>query len=243
MTQRNATLDAIRNYRPARTAADVERTQDSWNDDYPTARSERVETVDARMGSLREARGFRVEHPTVEINGWTVRQAASDLSEKQAKWIIDIATTREGVTPEMLASLRTRLEQGFAKAAASQFITKYKDMPRKQVAATKATAAEVPDGYYAIQLAGQDKPHFYRIKNGRKAGFVFVDEQVSDDRFPVQSASLRKQVLAEIAKDVNQAGLAYAALLGRCRRCTRTLTDHNNPYFAMGLGPECGRKA
>lgn len=230
---RNRTLDLIRNYQPTASAAG----------EFPTARSSRVEGLDDRMSSLREARGFRVGHRTITINGWTVRQASEDLSEKQAKWVIDIALTKDGVTPAMIDSLKVRLEQGFAKSAASQFITKYKDLPRKATAQQAAKEqAEVPDGRYAIQLPSQDKPHFYLVKHGRKPGIIFVDHQVSDDRFPVRVPRQRLEILDEIAKNVEEAGLLYSTLLGVCRRCGRTLTDVNNPYFNQGLGPECGKK-
>jgi hypothetical protein len=192
------------------------------------------------------------------IKGWTVRTGDAFISAKQAAWIIDIATTREGVTEAMAESIKVRLEQGFAKFAGSQFITKYKDLPKAIPSAAKmeaiapgadsieyarATApATVPDGRYAIQLPTQDKPHFYRVTAGRKAGIVFVNEQASDETYPVRNPNARKEILAEIAKDVEKAGVAYATLIGSCRRCGRTLTDANNPYLAMGFGPECGSK-
>jgi len=189
-----------------------------------------------------------------EVKGWKVRTGSAFVSEKQAAWIIDIATTREGVTAAMTESVKTRLEQGFAKRAGSEFITSYKDLPKAQtlpaiapgadsIEYARATApATVPDGRYAIQLPAQDKPHFYRVTAGRKAGIVFVNEQASDDTYPVRNPNARKEILAEIAKDVEKAGRAYAELKSSCRACGRTLTDHANPYFAMGYGPECGSK-
>lgn len=93
--------------------------------------------------------------------------------------------------------------------------------------------------YYAVEMDG--KPHFFRIKPGRKAGFYFVDEQASDDLYSVQGAR-RERVLALVLADPAKAQAMYGELIGRCARCHSTLTDHSNPYFSMGLGPECGQK-
>jgi hypothetical protein len=187
---------------------------------------------------------------TAEYEGVTVTHGDGLLSEAQAKFVVSIALTREGVSEAMLESLKTRLLQGFAKSAASAFISKYKDLPRKAparienaiVVGTMTTGHPIPDGRYAIQLPDQDKPHFYSVKHGWKPGVIFVDEQASDDRYPVRNRAAREEILSEICKDPEAAGLRYATELGQCRACGRTLTDHANPYFNMGLGPECGKK-
>lgn len=101
----------------------------------------------------------------------------------------------------------------------------------------------VPVGHYCIQMEGQDKPHFYRVKHGHKAGILFVAEQASDAFYSLrEDYKYKKAVIAAIAKDPAAAGLAYAKEIGRCYRCRRVLTNHENPYFSMGLGPECGKK-
>lgn len=106
----------------------------------------------------------------------------------------------------------------------------------------KKEAPAVPNGRYAIKLETQDKLHFYRVKAGYKAGVFFVDEQASDEFFPVHNAKHRAEILAEIAKDPEAAGLKYAEEIGQCRRCGRVLTDENNPYKDQGYGPDCGGK-
>jgi hypothetical protein len=228
-----------------------------------------VAAHEARFAGLRRLRGIEtteedaalafvtetpaVPEPKAEEGATTleqVRTGGSFISEPQAKWILDILAKRE--LPEVtVKSTRVRLAQGLAKFAGIQFITNYKSAPLKAqpvapktapAAAVETPSAEVPDGRYAIQMDDQDKPHFYSVKHGWKPGVIFVDEQASDDRYPVRNRAARERILAEIAKGPEAAGLAYARLLGRCRRCDRTLTDHNNPYFAMGLGPECGKK-
>jgi hypothetical protein len=204
----------------------------------------------------------------VEISGYPVKLGNGYVSEKQAKWMIDIATTRVLPTGATAEAVLIRLQQGFAKSAGSQFITTYKDLPKKapsaaamEAIAPGADTAEyariengvvmgqmttghpIPDGRYAIQMADQDKPHFYSVKHGWKPGVIFVDEQASDDRYPVRNRAAREAILSEISKDPEAAGLRYATELGQCRACGRTLTDHANPYFKMGLGPECGKKS
>lgn len=113
--------------------------------------------------------------------------------------------------------------------------------PKTVVPPATPSTPQVRDGYYAI-TEGYDKPHFFRVKNGRKPGVVFLDEQASDDLFPVRNRTRRTEILATIAKDPAKAMALYGELIGRCARCHRVLTDHKNPYFHMGLGPECGSK-
>src|SRR5512144_2034293 len=97
-----------------------------------------------------------------EIKGHTVRCGGPNVSEPQAKWIIDIATTRvlpSGATAE---SVLVRLEQGFAKYSGSQFITTYKGLPKAEVkpqlvkAAPSAPSAVVEDdGIYVDSETGR----------------------------------------------------------------------------------------
>jgi Family of unknown function (DUF6011) len=192
-----------------------------------------------------------------EIKGHKVRCGGGYVSEAQAKWIIDIATTRvipEGRTAE---SVLIRLEQGFAKFAGSQFITNYKDLPRITPAMVEAVAPgagteefkaaqsvvktrpEVADGRYAVEHEGTLK--FYRLKNGRKAGFVFLDVQASDDWHQIRNPRRIDEILALIveAGELN-AARRYGIELGKCSRCGRTLT--NEESRAYGIGPECRNK-
>jgi hypothetical protein len=93
--------------------------------------------------------------------------------------------------------------------------------------------------YFAVEMDG--KPHFFRVKPGYKAGIWFVEEQASDDYYPVRQGARRGAILGLIFKDVDKARALYGQLISRCSRCNRTLTDHDNPYFPM-YGPECGGK-
>lgn len=196
----------------------------------------------------------------VDVLGWKVRQGAGYLTEPQARYVVGIAQTREGVTPEMLESLRIRLEQGFAKYAASQFITKYKDLPRKAKPVSAAgmeaiapgadsqeflaaqsvvkTRPEVADGRYAVEHEGVLK--FFKLKNGRKAGYVFLDVQASDDWYPIRHPHRIDEILALISADELTAARRYGQELGKCSRCGRTLTDETSR--AYGIGPDCRSK-
>jgi hypothetical protein len=193
---------------------------------------------------------------TVEILGHKVRCGGSLVSEAQAKWIIEIATTRvipEGRTAE---SVLVRLEQGFAKSAGSQFITQYKDLPRITPAMVEAvapgavakefqnamsvvkTCPEVADGRYAVEHEGTLK--FFKVKNGRKPGYVFLDVQASDDWHSIRTPRRIDEILGLIVADELTAARRYGMELGQCSRCGRTLTDETSR--AYGIGPECRKK-
>jgi hypothetical protein len=185
--------------------------------------------------------------------GYKVRIGAGLVTQAQAKWIIDIAEKSEGVTDAMVKSLSTRLEQGFARASASEFITRYKDLPRKAVTAATAEAiapgasteeivnAEVRAGRYALRT--EDGVKFYRLDRptqGRWAGFTFLKVQASDDLHPIKNHTEKARIIAEIAKDVLAAEQLYGRELGHCSRCGRTLTDETSR--AYGIGPDCRAK-
>jgi hypothetical protein len=187
--------------------------------------------------------------PTREIfiKGWRILTGPGLVSEAQAKWIVDIAETKDGVTDEMIKSLSVRLEQGFAKAAASAFITKYKDLPKRVTAGPGEDptvpvrdAQDVPAGRYALMHA--DGIKFYRVTEGkgRWAGRTFVEAQASDDHFPIRNAEARQAILAAIAEAPEEAATRYGVELGSCYRCGRTLTDETSR--ALGIGPDCRSK-
>ncbi len=94
---------------------------------------------------------------------------------------------------------------------------------------------EVADGRYAVEEDGVLK--FFKVKNGRRPGFVFLDIQASDDWFPIRVATRRVAILATIAQDPKAAMIRYGHELGVCGRCGRTLTDEASR--AAGIGPVC----
>lgn len=92
--------------------------------------------------------------------------------------------------------------------------------------------------YYAIDFEGQLR--FFRVKAGYRPGTYYVDEQASDELYPVRSVNRRAGILTVIAKDPASAMQAYGSQIGRCGRCHRTLTDPVSRQ--LGIGPDCRSK-
>lgn len=198
----------------------------------------------------------------IHIRGYKIRLGDGLISEKQAKRVVDIAETKANVTDAMVKSLSERLEQGFAKQAASEFITRYKDWPRKsndeamleavapgfpgtaeeycKVARPVRDAQGVQPGRYAIREDGVVK--FFRVTEGkgRWAGRTFVEAQASDDHHAIRNPQRRAEILAAIAENPLEAELLYGRELGRCSRCGRTLTKESSR--AYGMGDDCRSK-
>jgi len=265
MAQRHS-ASFLQTFHTARTAA--QRTAESQTD-TPT---DRMDTDPAALAFVKGQRTASVATAparndgsyTCEILGHKVRCGGTYVSEKQAKWIIDIATMRvlpAGATAE---SVLLRLEQGFAKFSGSQFITTYKDLPRVTAAMVEAVAPgasteefragpvvtvekfhsanpQVPAGRYALRT--EDGVKFYRLDRpteGKWAGYTFLKAQASDDLWPIKNPSEKNRILAAIAEDVLGAEQLYGRELGRCSRCGRTLTDETSR--AYGIGPDCRNK-
>jgi uncharacterized protein DUF6011 len=175
--------------------------------------------------------------------GYKVRIGKGFITEKQAKWVVDIAETKANVTENMVKSLSVRLEQGFSRQAASDFIGKYKDWPVKvsEVPAVESREPVIVDaGRYAIMDNGVLK--FYRVTKGkgRWAGRTFVDVQASDDFHPIRDRAHRDAILVAIADAPMQAMVRYGHELGVCGKCGRTLTDESSR--AAGIGPVCSSR-
>lgn len=121
-------------------------------------------------------------------------------------------------------------------------IAKRRELHAGQVK-TPAAPVEIPTGTYAITT---DEVRCYTIDYGKAGtrweGFLFLNRVSSDDRFPVKNPAAKAEILAAIGADIEGAAVLAALTLRRCRRCNRQLSDTKNPYFSMGLGPECGTK-
>jgi hypothetical protein len=169
-----------------------------------------------------------------------------------ARQLLAVDVERRGaLEPEVVEGLKIRLEQGLAKFAASQVIDGFKKLPAKPVelndrfqppVATTNSAKEAPvkveDGRYAVEEDGTLK--FFRVTNGRKPGYVFLNVQASDEWYPVRNVTRIREVLAIIAKDPKAAMVRYGHELGECGKCGRTLTDEASR--AAGIGPICAAK-
>jgi hypothetical protein len=103
---------------------------------------------------------------------------------------------------------------------------------------TAPAASPVTDGRYAVEHEGTLK--FYKVKNGRNAGFVFLDVQASDDWHPIRNLTKIREILALIAVDAKAAMIRYGQEIGECGHCGRTLTDAASR--AAGIGPVCAGK-
>ena len=202
----------------------------------------------------------RMQQNTIEVSGWSVLTGPDLVSEKQAKWMISIAN-RPSITDAMRESLKTRLFQGFARAAASQFIDRYKDTPTAAAESAKieavapgateeefrvaypAKADPIPAHKYGILKDGEVKCYEldYGKPGSRWEGFTFLSRISSDDRFPIRNKAEKQAILDQIRADGIEASQILAGVtLRRCRRCGRTLSDTKNPYFDVALGPDCG---
>lgn len=107
----------------------------------------------------------------------------------------------------------------------------------RTVETIKQIGAQVPEGRYALVIAGSTS--FYQVdkpNTGRWAGFVFVKVQASDETYPLKGQGA-VDVLSRIAQDPQEAMLRYGREIGRCGHCGRTLT--NEESRAAGIGPIC----
>jgi hypothetical protein len=123
--------------------------------------------------------------------------------------------------------------EGTASAWISKLIDKVGAL-RVAAANRPAPEAQVEDGRYAVEEDGVLK--FFRVKNGRRAGFVFLDVQASDDWHAVRNVTRIRKIVALIAQDPHAAMIRYGKELGQCGRCGRTLTSE---YRDLGIGPVC----
>jgi hypothetical protein len=115
-----------------------------------------------------------------------------------------------------------------------------KERELRQAAARKAPAptVTVEDGRYAVEEDGVLK--FFKVKNGNRPGFVFLDIQASDEWHAVRNVTRIHAIVALIAQDPQAAMIRYGHELGECGRCGRTLTDEASR--AAGIGPVCASK-
>jgi hypothetical protein len=116
-----------------------------------------------------------------------------------------------------------------------RLIAKKRELATAAQISAPVSTPEVADGRYAVEENGVLK--FFKVKNGRRPGFVFLDIQASNEWYEIHNLTRIQQVLAEIAKDPQAAMVRYGRELGICGRCGRTLTDEASR--AAGIGPIC----
>lgn len=101
---------------------------------------------------------------------------------------------------------------------------------------------EVRDGWYAVErpgTGGGNTTVFYRLRTDKRNGRRYLDRQEGQSYTPTRRDE-RAAALRDIAADPRAAGERYAAELGRCWVCGRTLT--NDASRAALIGPECAKK-
>lgn len=123
--------------------------------------------------------------------------------------------------------------EGTASAWISKLIDKVKAL--RAATAAPAPSTEVADGRYAVEEDGVLR--FFKVKNGRRPGFVFLDIQASDEWHKITNVVRIRKVVALIARDAQAAMIRYGHELGECGRCGKVLTDEASR--AAGIGPIC----
>lgn len=164
-------------------------------------------------------------------------------TEKQINFILSLSDQKDvsNINPVAVGCIND-IKMGYSdsinKKYASRLIEILLEAPRK----TKVNNdnPDVPAGRYAIEYNG--KLRFYHVSRpdeGPWKGFVFVNEQASDDTFPVRNPHSRKAILEAIKAD-DDALARYGQELGVCGVCNRTLTDEVSR--SIGIGPICRNK-
>jgi hypothetical protein len=166
------------------------------------------------------------------------------MTPSQSKYIRALLAKHSGPAIEDIRSSLNALREvnGITKAIASEVISTLRSIPASKAAPEAPNnSPKVPDGHYAI--TGPDgKIRFYTVAtaiDGKWKSISFIAVHSSDERFILKGEG-RKQILAEIGKDVEHAGKLYATETNHCYRCNRELTDEISR--ARGLGPVCATK-
>jgi len=189
----------------------------------------------------------------------------SEATEGRVRLITSLVEehlTREG-DKAMAEAIVAQLAKGMSNDEAKMVITALLNLkkarlaePQSAKAATKAPAksalidaimgTRTERNFCIIDEAG--KARFYRVsKRGKRSsrpGTWKIQERVSDDLFPRYDSMLVTVAQAIIDQGgAEVAGRRFAELMHRCYECGASLTDTTgNPYYAIGLGPECGAK-
>lgn len=164
-------------------------------------------------------------------------------SDKQLAFIRSLAAGRqlaEGTTAEFLERLPLL---NLTKQTASVMIDALLALPKAKTHGWNPNLVQplaVPSGHYALEQDGVMK--FYKVgapTEGRWAGYVFLDAQASDEYFPIKNRATKDVILAQIAKNPQEAMTRYGKELGKCGHCHRILTSE---WRLRGIGPVCVNK-
>jgi len=163
-------------------------------------------------------------------------------SESQLDWIRDLAQTKEmsDKQAEFLAKVFAD-DRSLNKGEASKIITVLKEAPRKQV--SHDAWPDIPAGRYAVVDPKDSVLKFYHVDKpteGKWKGFTFLSVRASDERYPIKDKTHKRDIMAEIQKDPEEASRRFGREIGRCGICGRTLTDESSRE--KGIGPICEAK-
>lgn len=109
----------------------------------------------------------------------------------------------------------------------------------KERTPTRPPLPDVPDGRYAIpDETGNNDLRFYRVKHGKKAGQIFVDEIIGghvDQAVSYKASRPILQAILDLGPDV--AGILYSQETKDCYNCGIHLTKMASRELC--LGPDC----
>lgn len=174
---------------------------------------------------------------------------SNTITAKQTSFIRDLLAKREG--DKKAEAIRDalnvlRVEGVLSKETASKSIDALLEIKVAPKPASVSTAAvpAVPEGHYAVPSAtGNNDYDFYRVDvptDGKWAGYVFVKRVIGGRPDASVSRTERSATLERILDyGVEQAGKLYAAEIGRCRRCNRSLTAEDSRIGRDGYGAHC----
>ena len=184
-------------------------------------------------------------------NTATERQVAfiHDLMDRKnlfacPSWFDTVNAMDEGEYKQHIARVKEQVKT-VTKQRASQIIDTLKALPDEvsEPQSPPVYTNDVEAGRYAVAMPHPDydepQTKFFRVDRpteGRWAGYTFVNEQASDEHWPVKG-DRKREVLAKIAAEPDEAMARYGQLLGHCGRCGRTLTDPLSRE--LGIGPVC----
>lgn len=164
----------------------------------------------------------------------------------QVKFMEDLVARLAKLDSETGAQAREFTDKVTAKGGwtsgrggnASEWIDRMLAKEKALTAKVKAAPVAVADGRYAVEEDGVLR--FFKVKNGNRPGFVFLDIQASDEWHSVRNVARIRAILALIAVDAKAAMIRYGQELGECGHCGRLLTDATSR--ALGVGPICREK-
>lgn len=227
----------------------VEKLGGSWRDATENNREE-VSQLITILDDPSRAAGFKLpEGAGFEDEAW-------DLYPKEVQW-------RQGLLREFWATPFT-WEDAMAMADRDSGPGEHKPSawadppaaPKPLTARSKLEAMlplldSVPDGYFGIDLYGDEKNIKYlrvdRVTHGAKKGCLKI-QTVHGDRLEdawakwpsgkisVYSFEIEELILA-LMTDHAGAARRYARTIGKCCRCRKRLTDERSRHY--GIGPEC----